>query len=107
MTNSLHQTIKAVAVIGRELAISWSDGTEQFLPLKSVRQYCPCAHCVGEPDVTGKREPVEKKSLEEKSESFSLKKYEFVGGYGLQFTWGDGHNSGIYSYSYLRKLSNY
>ncbi len=36
--------------------------------------------------------------------SFDLARYEIVGGYALQLFWLDGHNSGIYSYDYLRKL---
>jgi DUF971 family protein len=27
-----------------------------------------------------------------------------VGNYALQFEWSDGHNTGIYSFEYLRKL---
>ena len=96
---------KAVAVVGNELAISWDDGSEQYLSLKRVRQHCPCAHCVGEPDVMGKRELAENNVSPKKPESFLLKSYQFVGGYALQFFWMDGHSSGIYSYQYLRSLS--
>jgi DUF971 family protein len=28
-----------------------------------------------------------------------------VGGYGIQPVWADGHDSGIYSFDYLRKLA--
>jgi DUF971 family protein len=27
-----------------------------------------------------------------------------VGGYAIQPTWADGHNSGIYSFQYLRRI---
>jgi DUF971 family protein len=30
---------------------------------------------------------------------------EYVGGYAWQPTWGDGHRTGLYSWNYLRKLS--
>ncbi len=36
--------------------------------------------------------------------AFALSRFEIVGGYGLQLFWNDGHGSGIYSLSYLRKL---
>jgi DUF971 family protein len=29
---------------------------------------------------------------------------DVVGNYALHFTWSDGHNTGIYSYDYLRGL---
>ena len=92
---------KAVAIVNDSLAISWEDGTEAYLPLKTLRTACPCALCAGEPDVMGQVTPM-KKTL--KPESFFMKSYIFVGGYALQFTWGDGHSSGIYSYRYLRGL---
>ena len=93
----------ALAVVGNELALAWSDGTEQFVSLRALREACPCALCEGEPDVMGNK-VVLKKQLT--AESFLLKKYEFLGGYGIQFFWGDGHSSGIYSYRYLRGFSN-
>jgi DUF971 family protein len=37
--------------------------------------------------------------------SFELVRYEIVGGYALQLYWADGHNTGIYSFDYLRGLS--
>lgn len=79
----------ALAVVGNELALAWSYGTEQFVSLRALREACPCALCEGEPDVMGNK-VVLKKQLT--AESFLLKKYEFVGGYGIQFFWGDGHS---------------
>ena len=91
----------ALAVVGNELALAWSDGTEQYFSLRVLREACPCAVCEGEPDVMGNK-VVLKKQLT--AESFLLKKYEFVGGYGIQFFWGDGHGSGIYAFQYLKRL---
>jgi len=88
----------AVSVVNNELAIAWNDGTEQYLSLRALREACPCAVCEGEPDVMGNKVAVGKNFT---AESFILKKYEFVGGYALQFFWGDGHSSGIYSFDFL------
>lgn len=96
-------SLRSVAVIGNELALAWSDGTEQFISLRVLREACPCAVCEGEPDVMGNK-VVLKKQLA--PENFILKKYEFVGGYGVQFFWSESHSSGIYSYRYLRGFSN-
>lgn len=97
--NSLSLT--AVAPFGSELAISWSDGVEQFLPLEKLRRSCPCAVCNGEPDVMGRGDAPARNY---KPGSFELKSYDFVGGYGLNLKWGDGHATGIYSYDLLRRL---
>lgn len=37
-------------------------------------------------------------------QSFELKKWQMVGGYALQPTWGDGHETGLYTYDYLRRI---
>lgn len=92
---------KSIVVIGQELAVSWSDGRENYLPLQKLRKACPCALCMGEPDVMGEVAVPEKKWA---PESFQLQSYQFVGGYALQFFWSDGHSAGIYSFSYLREL---
>lgn len=43
--------------------------------------------------------------LEHGPRAFDLIKFEIVGGYAIQFFWADGHSTGIYSYSYLQKIS--
>lgn len=91
---------KQIAMIGDQLALAWTDGTEQYLSLRTLRRACPCAACMGEPDVMGNKLSLEKKKYT--AESSLLKKYEFVGAYALQFFWGDGHSSGIYTFEYLK-----
>ena len=99
MTESLK--LKAVALFGSELALSWEDGVEQFLPLEMLRRACPCAVCCGEPDGMGRGDAP---SRNYKPGSFELKGYEFIGGYGLKLSWVDGHATGIFSYTLLRSL---
>ena len=91
-----------VQVIGSELALAWSDGGESYFPLETLRRACPCAGCAGEPDVTG---TVVRPQNDYTPASFVLRSYEFVGGYGFQPRWGDGHATGIYSFDYLRRLA--
>lgn len=89
-------------IIGQELAVAWRDGSESYFPLETLRRACPCATCGGEPDVLGRvLQPVN----EYTPSSFELRHYEFVGGYGWQPTWGDGHHSGIYSWDFLKRLA--
>lgn len=91
-----------VQKIGVELAIAWSDGAESYLELERLRRACPCAACGGEPDVMGN---VVRPRNAYSDRSFDLAGYEFIGGYGIQLRWGDGHATGIYSFGYLRSLA--
>lgn len=35
---------------------------------------------------------------------YDLKGVETVGGYALKFVWGDGHDTGLYTWEHLRDL---
>lgn len=93
---------KNVQLIGNELAIQWNDDRETFLSLELLRRACPCAGCGGEPDVLGY---VERPRVNYTGESFELRGWALVGGYAIQPQWADGHQTGIYSYQYLRRLA--
>ena len=88
--------------IGDELALSFADGFEAFLPLPMLRRACPCAVCQGEPDALGR---VVRPKVEHGPRAFELLKFDIVGGYAIQLFWADGHSSGIYSFAYLQKLA--
>jgi len=88
--------------IGNELAIQWNDGIESYLDLQFLRRACPCAACGGEPDVLGN---IIRPNASYSENSFELAGFEIVGGYALQPRWRDGHGTGIYSFQYLRRLS--
>ncbi len=90
-----------VCVIGSEMALSLGDGREMYFPLSMLRRACPCAACQGEPDALGR---VIRPVVEHGPGAFYLKRFELVGGYGIQLFWADGHGSGIFSLEYLLKL---
>lgn len=96
-------TLENAAVIGDELALVFHDGREIYLPLPMLRRACPCAACQGEPDALGR---VVRPHVEHGPGAFELRRFEPVGGYALQLTWGDSHSSGIYSYAYLMQLAD-
>ena len=89
--------------IGSELAVKWDDGTEQFIRLENLRRACPCAGCKGEVDILGNLYKTPDKPYT--PNAFQLVKISSVGGYAIQPTWADGHNTGIYSYEYLRRVA--
>ena len=88
--------------IGNELAIQWNDGTESYLDLQFLRRACPCAVCGGEPDVLGN---IMRPNVIYADNSFELVDFQIVGGYAIQPRWADGHGTGIYSFQYLRRIS--
>jgi len=78
----------------RVVEIDWADGFGGRIRHEVLRGFCPCAECQGH---QGPIRFVEGGDLE-------LTDIQEVGNYALQLTWGDGHATGIYSFSYLRRL---
>lgn len=90
-------------VIGHELAVKWDDGTESFVSLEVLRRSCPCAGCQGERDMLGQLHKPPSPPLT--AASFQLVRLARVGGYAVQPVWADGHNTGLYSFEYLRHVA--
>ena len=80
------------------LRITWGDGRECTYRAASLRRACPCAQCVNE--WTGER-VLKADSIDEELQISDL---SVVGRYALNFRWSDGHETGIYSFKYLREL---
>lgn len=74
--------------------VSWSDGHAGDYPYAYLRGWCPCALCQGH---GGDRHFV-------RTADPRLQAIEAVGNYALNFRWSDGHETGIYSYAYLREI---
>lgn len=91
-----------VQVIGNALAIKWDDQKESFVPIQSLRHSCPCAGCRGEKDIMGNVYQHAPKPLT--TEAFALIRLTKVGGYALRPVWADGHDTGLFSFDYLRQL---
>ncbi len=93
-----------IQTLGDELAIKWDDGSESYIKLERLRRACPCAGCKGEMDVMGNvyRNPDKPLALS----AFQLVRIVSVGGYAVQPVWADGHNTGIYSFDYLRRVAD-
>lgn len=89
-------------VIGGELAIRWSDGVESYIPLEQLRRHCPCASCAGEKDIFGNLYKGHTRALT--PASVQIRQLAAVGGYAVQPVWGDGHNTGLFTYEQLRRL---
>lgn len=86
-----------------ELSIKWSDGGDSKIPLRVLRDNCPCASCQGETVLLKTYKPMQQPEFPGK---YVLKSAQQVGHYALQVAWGDGHQTGIYTWDTLRHLSD-
>ena len=82
-----------------EISIKWSDDVETKYKAAELRRTCPCAGCVNE--WTG--EKILK--AESVADNINFSHISIVGRYALNFHFSDGHDTGIYSFKYLRELS--
>ena len=91
-----------IQLIGRELAIAWSDGSETYFPMELLRAASPSAENIGERDIFGQ---LHGGDGPKQFPGVTVRGWEQVGNYALRFTFSDGHGSGLYSYDYLRRLA--
>ena len=79
------------------LGIEWSGGHKGLYPVRYLRQHCPCAACTDEWTGELKLKPDDIPIL------VAVQDVEPVGRYALKFTFSDGHDTGLFSYTFLRK----
>lgn len=101
MTSELRPVDLAISRSQATCTIRWADGSETILPLTELRRMCPCATCN---DLRQQTNPLTVLSGPEPSAEISG--VEAVGSYAVRFRWADGHDTGIYSYAYLRGLGD-
>jgi DUF971 family protein len=113
-----HEPISADAAIpkkvrvkkteGTGVEIDWKDGHQSAWNFEWLRNACPCATCHEEREKTGRvpgvPKPKEQKLLMMYEAPVKPLEVTPVGKYALKFKWSDGHESGIYSWEYLRRL---
>jgi DUF971 family protein len=102
------QKVRVLKTEGTGVEITWRDGHESAWTFAWLRNACPCATCHDEREKSGRLPGVGKPK-----QISILPLYEApvrpvevtpVGKYALRFKWSDGHESGIYSWDYLRKV---
>ena len=78
------------------LRVLWDDDVLSDYPFAYLRGWCPCAVCQGH---GGERHFAQ-------VEDPQLVSVTLVGNYAVNPTWSDGHETGIYTFEYLRELSD-
>lgn len=89
---------------GRLLVITWSDGAEREYSFRELREACPCATCreqrsapAPSPSSLTVLSPAEARPL-------GLIEMKPVGNYAYSIGFSDGHDTGIYTFDFLREL---
>jgi DUF971 family protein len=85
------------------LLIKWDAESESKIGLNYLRDECPCANCKGETVLLKTYRPPKPTIIN--PEMYKIQNIQQVGGYAIQISWKDGHNTGIYSWEYLKKLA--
>ena len=94
--------------------IAWADGHVSEFPIIYLRKHCPCAGCRTErredqpapAGAEGKRKPLLRVLQKGEEEPVAIREAKLVGRYALQIVWSDNHDTGIYSFDYLRELDD-
>lgn len=83
-----------------EVSITWSDRVRTNYNAVQLRRACPCAGCINE--WTGEKQLDDAQVAED----LAFRHISIVGRYALNFHFTDGHDTGIFSFAFLRKLSD-
>ena len=93
---------------GTGVEIDWQDGHRSAWDFRFLRDACPCATCHEAREVAGrapgKPAPKPKGLLPLYQAPPRPLEVTPVGKYAIRFRWNDGHESGIYSWEYLREI---
>ena len=87
-----------------KLSLRWNDDALSIISLKYLRDECPCATCKGETILFKTFRPPKPTMIS--PEMYKIKSIDVVGEYAIQIGWKDGHNTGIYSWEYLKTLES-
>jgi DUF971 family protein len=82
----------------RTLSVSYDDGLDITLPAERLRVESPSA------EVQGHGGPTTKQLVTGK-EQVQIIRMEPIGTYAVRLVFDDGHDTGLYTWSYLRKLA--
>lgn len=82
------------------ITVVWDDGHRSEYRNEMLRWACPCATCAGEWGRPGVLSGLQSLPVDE----FRLEDVRAVGSYAIAPVWGSGHNTGIYTFEYLRSI---
>ncbi len=101
------KSVKVNVTAGTGMEIVWKDGHRSAYTFQWLRDACPCAMCVEAREREGRAPGEPPRPQPGTLPMFKLAvkpvKTEGVGRYAIRFAWNDGHETGIYSWEFLRE----
>jgi len=92
-----------VHIPDRTMTIHWGDGHRSVYPFDLLRKECPCVVC-REARHAITSDPFNVVTSAVRPGEVTVTGAEQVGRYAVRFEWNDQHDTGIYSYEYLREI---
>ena len=93
---------------GTGVEVQWKDGHRSHWGFPFLRDACPCATCHEEREQSGRApgepKPAPKQMFPIYTPPARPLSAEAIGRYAVKLKWADGHESGIYSWEFLRRL---
>jgi DUF971 family protein len=97
----------------QQLEIDWQDGFKSVYSISYLRSMCPCAQCRvvregSDPhDISPAPKPKPMLTIlpGNYSGQITVTQAEKVGNYAIKLVFSDQHDTGIYSFEYLREIS--
>jgi prepilin-type processing-associated H-X9-DG protein len=97
------ERMTVLEIVPDKMTVEWhEDKHMSVLPIRLLRQRCPCASCRVERDKIAAN-PLHVVKDAGPSD-MQLEDLAPVGRYAVNFLFSDGHSSGIYAWDYLRNL---
>jgi DUF971 family protein len=93
-----HDVVDVTIERTEHMTVTFADGLVCTFPVVELRAACPCATCRGfrergEPSWPRPGRPA----------TITIADARFSGAWGVSISWSDGHDTGIYAWSYLRR----
>ncbi len=89
-----------IKIKNQSLYIRWDDNSESLIKLANLRRECPCALCEAE-----RKEQSTSYIPIYSAEQLNIKNIQIVGSYAIGINWKDEHNTGIYTFDHLKKIT--
>lgn len=90
----------------RELFVRWSDGSEQTIPFRKLRDACQCATCM-EKKMGKSEQPTGTLNILSAAEAspLQIESMQPVGNYAYNVSFSDGHTTGIFTFDLIRSIT--
>ena len=118
LPDSIEIRLPKKAIAGNVVEIRWSDGHVSCHTSFNLRMRCPCATCrdshnadpkairgsgaTDGPEAAQAWKPV--RGPKGVPPMVEVTQFDWVGNYAVNFIFNDGHNTGIYTYKFMREI---